>query len=56
MAEAKLTYRCDKTRLTHGWKGPLLKAEEIERNSIGEEEYPCPKCGGRHVLRRLEAE
>jgi RNA polymerase subunit RPABC4/transcription elongation factor Spt4 len=50
MAEAKLTYRCDKTRLTHEWVGPLLKADEVESNGEGENEYPCPMCGGRHVL------
>ena len=50
MVEEKLTYRCDLTRLTHEWVGPLPKAEEVESNGAGEDEYPCPMCGGRHIL------
>jgi hypothetical protein len=50
MAESKLIYHCDKTRLTHEWSGPLLKADEVESNAAGENEYPCPMCGGRHAL------
>jgi hypothetical protein len=36
--------------LMHEWVGPLLKADEVESNGKGEIEYPCPMCGGRHVL------